>query len=220
VLASYLETVWRALRNGAPLPLSHRQATALVGELYRAWALGEGREDAASDSVTLDRVTSKVMKPSGDDDESMENVPALWETARRFLDRVGVADKPWTLERTFGPLIDRLLLAKGIYRVDPASREMVMTAFHLALRDAFEARERNAEGDYRPDPKAERFPAFEQAPIKLPSSPPVYEASEIQELTHGPTRGLVGGGGGWRPDDQHTRELRSHDTPVRGLPTP
>src|SRR5277367_1354481 len=42
-LAAYLEIVWRALRNGAPLPLTHRQATALAGELYRGWAMGEGR---------------------------------------------------------------------------------------------------------------------------------------------------------------------------------
>ena len=48
---------------------------------------------------------------------------------------------------------------------------MVLKAFHLALRDAFEARERNAEGDYRPDPKAERFPSFEQAPVNEPPSP-------------------------------------------------
>jgi len=52
--------------------------------------------------------------------------------------------------------------------VDTSSREMVLRAFHLALRDAFEARQRNAEGDYRPDPKAERFPSFEQGPVKPP----------------------------------------------------
>jgi integrase len=170
-LGAFVETVWRALRNGTPLPLTHRQATALAGVLYRTWAEGEGREAAASTSVTLDLATSKPIEPSGDD-ESMENVPGIWETARLFLNRVGEANKPWTWERTFGPLIDRLLLARGIHRVDPASREMVMKAFHLALRDGFEARERNAEGDYKSDPKAERFPSFEQAPIEPRSPPP------------------------------------------------
>ena len=33
--AAYLETVWAALRNDAPVHLTHRQATALAGELYR-----------------------------------------------------------------------------------------------------------------------------------------------------------------------------------------
>ena len=44
--------------------------------------------------------------------------------------------------------------------MDPRSRARVLHAFHLALRDAFAARERNAEGDYSPDPKAERFPGW------------------------------------------------------------
>jgi hypothetical protein len=164
-LAAYLETVWRALRNGALLPLTHRQATALAGELYRAWATGEGRERTTS--VTIDRATSKAMEPtSGGDESSMENVPALWEAARQSLE---AADH----ERTFGPLVDRLLLAKGVGRADTSSREMVLRAFHLALRDAFEARQRNAEGDYRPDLKAERFPSFEHGPVKPPSFPSV-----------------------------------------------
>ena len=45
---AYLENVWRALREDAPVSLTHRQATALAGELYRAWANGEGRERATS----------------------------------------------------------------------------------------------------------------------------------------------------------------------------
>ena len=174
-----METTWRALRDGAPLPLTltHRQVTALAGRLFRIVASGEGREATASISVTLDRATSDPMKPSGDD-ESIENVPDLWETASQFLDRVErdslrqpSAKRPWTLERTYGSLIDRLLREEGIGRVDAPSREMLLTAFHLALREAFEARQRSASGDYRPDPKAERFPAFEQAPIKQPPSP-------------------------------------------------
>ena len=86
-LGAYVETVWRALREGAPLPLTHRQATALAGELYRAWASGRER----TTSVTIDRATSKAMEPtSGDDESSMEEVPALWESARQSL---GAADR-------------------------------------------------------------------------------------------------------------------------------
>jgi hypothetical protein len=42
-IAAYLESVWQALRADAPVSLTRRQATALAGELYRAWADGEGR---------------------------------------------------------------------------------------------------------------------------------------------------------------------------------
>src|SRR2546423_1434673 len=41
VVAAHLEKVWRALREKTPVSLTHRQATALAGELYRAWAGGE-----------------------------------------------------------------------------------------------------------------------------------------------------------------------------------
>jgi hypothetical protein len=43
-VVAYLESVWRALRSTAPVTLTYRQATALAGRLYRAWANGEGRE--------------------------------------------------------------------------------------------------------------------------------------------------------------------------------
>ena len=175
-LAAYLEIVWRALREDSLVPLTHRQATALAGRLFRAWASGEGREHTTS--VVVDRLNGTGQPGDG----SADNVPDFWEFAQRHLDQVEAADeefrmeaerrvrvgeeaseKPRPLERTFGPIIDRLLLHEGIRRVDPATRDMLLRAFHLALRDAFESRQRNASGDYRPDPKAERFPAFERS---------------------------------------------------------
>lgn len=41
---AHLETVWQSLRATTPISLSHKQATALAGDLYRAWANGEERE--------------------------------------------------------------------------------------------------------------------------------------------------------------------------------
>jgi hypothetical protein len=38
------EGVWRALRQDRPIALTHAQATALAGELYRAWADRAERE--------------------------------------------------------------------------------------------------------------------------------------------------------------------------------
>lgn len=64
------------------------------------------------------------------------------------------------LEIHLGRLVDHLLLSEGIRRVDAASRRLLLRAFWLALRDAFEVRLRNAQGDYSPDPKSERFPAW------------------------------------------------------------
>lgn len=50
--------------------------------------------------------------------------------------------------------MDCLLLTKGIRPVDSESRALLLTAFLMALRDAFASRHRNAGGDYTSDPKA------------------------------------------------------------------
>lgn len=171
---AYLERVWQALRQDAPIPLNHREATALSGRLYRAWASGVGQEHTTS--VTFDRESRKWMP----DTDNADNVPEFWEAAKKHLDKVKEADeaepearepKARPLERAFGAIIDKLLLSEGIRLVDPASREMLLGEFHRALRDAFDTRQRNANGDYSPDPKAERFPAFERTQPKAPSPP-------------------------------------------------
>lgn len=153
-IAAYLETVWRALREDSPIPLTNRQATALAGRLYRAWSAGEGRER----TIAIVLNANRVWEP---DHESTDDVPDYWEAAARHLEALGDSDEPADLEAAFGPIIDRLLLGEGIRRVDPGSRLLLLKAFRLALQDAFERRGRNAGGDYTPDPKAERFPAFE-----------------------------------------------------------
>ncbi len=43
-LDAHLEGVWRHLMAGAPITLTNKQAVALAGRLYRAWAVGEGGE--------------------------------------------------------------------------------------------------------------------------------------------------------------------------------
>jgi integrase len=162
-IAGYLETVWQALREGAPVPLTNKQATALAKDLYLAWANGEGRERTIGIRLTADRKWEQVT------DESLDDEPEIWEAASRNLDDLAEKDDPAAMERAFGPIIDRLLLQKGIRRVDRVSRQLLFKAFRLALQDAFESRKRNAGGDYSRDVKADRFPAWE-APLAVVSS--------------------------------------------------
>ncbi len=174
------EEICKALRAKAPVNLTYAQATALGGQLYRAWAEGEGRE----------RTTVVQLTPSGfvSVTPSLEDERTTFEGALRLLEAAlpeAASDdgneepKDRLLEARIASLVgtldkiaDRLLLEEGIASVTPESRPLIHDAFRLALNDALQARQRNAEGDYSPDPKANRFPVFKQlqATKELPSS--------------------------------------------------
>jgi hypothetical protein len=149
---AYLENVWRALREDAPVSLTHRQATALAGELYHAWVNGEGRERAIA-IVHTPGVGWQREYSTHVSDSEWKAVCANWE-------KIGATGEPSDLEKPLGAIVDRLLLAKGIKRVDETTRNIILSAFWQALRDAFETRKRNAEGDYSPDAKSKRFPGW------------------------------------------------------------
>lgn len=170
-VASYLEEVWRGLRATKPLSLTHRQATALAGELYRAWASETPRE----------RTLAIVHTPDGWKRDHSE--PAIELAGFRALVSK-IESEPVNLEDALGPLVSRLLLARGIASVDEPSRALLLDAFALALKDAFASRARNLEGDYSPDLIANRFPAW--SPPEEQSAKPAGSLSSKVSL-----KGLV-----------------------------
>lgn len=165
-VAGYLETVWEALRNSRPLPLSHRQAVALAGELYRAWA--DDRKAKAWPTATHMPDGSWQIEHDADDD------PEVWEAATIAL----AGDSADALERALGPIAGRLLLRKGIHDVDAQSHAMLLREFRRALVEALEARSRQASGDYSPDLIAARFPDWE-----APSQPRATRGAAKVSLT-------------------------------------
>lgn len=188
-VAAYLERTWRNLRENRPLPLNHRQAVALAGELYASW-VSERRQDIG---VSYEE-GRWIPLPASD---LMDNEPDAWEAAIRRalsdgeggqapeseLPRVPAVD----LEKACGPLVDRLLRRKGFHALDPESREMVLDAFMRALRDAMASRQKHARGDYSPDPIAGRFPAFEVEPPATKAVPAPSAAASVS------LKGLVDG---------------------------
>lgn len=157
-VACYLEEVWRGLRATKPLSLTHRQATALAGELYRAWASEAPRE------LTL----AIVHTPDGW--KRVHSEPAIELAGFKALVSK-IESEAVNLEDAVGPLVRRFLLARGVTSVDEPSRALLLDAFALALKDAFASRARNLEGDYSPDPKANRFPAWGPSEAQ-PANPP------------------------------------------------
>lgn len=174
--AAYLQNIWTAFRSGAPISLTHRQATALSGELYRSWADSGER----SRSTSMVHVAGAGWQRDNDDQEEMEG---HWAAVADMMQRMGEADG---LEKPLGPLVDRLLREKGIRQLDAQSRSIVLSAFYKALRDAFENRRRNAEGDYSPDAKAQRFPQWQDV-TDAPLAPRLVNGSRVS------LKGLVEG---------------------------
>lgn len=145
---------WQMLREARPLSLTNEQAHALAGELYRPWARQPrpGTVMAVQHNPETNQ-WRRVTVPGG------EFRAKEWKKIIKGWRQRG--EEPEELEAAFGPIIDRLLQEKGIARIDPASRELVLKAFRRALVDAFKHRRRMAKGDFEPDPKAERFPAWQ-----------------------------------------------------------
>ena len=124
----------------------------MAGELYRAWS-DEKRQ----------RVTAIEIEPGGAArviSDVTDAEPEAWGAVGQML--AGI-EEPSDLERTFGPILDRLLLSKGIAAIDPGSREMALAALLKAMQDATAKRERNATGDYSPDDTARRFPQWDRS---------------------------------------------------------
>ncbi|WP_404559397.1 site-specific integrase [Bradyrhizobium ottawaense] len=199
----YLERILRAFRDYSPTSLTNAQATALAGRLYRAWAGGEGRErtyaveqghdgkmhpaphDPEDDAVIFEAALMRLVRLETLGKHELDKPKLLRDPFD--LDNLPPADQcPETsaLEIHLGRLVDRLLLSEGIRRVDAASRGLLLRAFWQALRDAFEVRLRNAQGDYTPDAKAERFPAW-VAPNGATTERPPPKGGSLTSLVEG-----------------------------------
>lgn len=112
---AYLESVWQAVRNDAPVHPTHRQATALAGD-----SIASGRTArAAPGGRHGSRARCLGWTP---DTESHEEQEAHWAAVRRC--GRGAAKR---LEKLLGPIVDCLLLTKGIRGVDSESRSLLFT---------------------------------------------------------------------------------------------
>lgn len=162
---AFLSKVFAELRANEAVTLTHRQATALGGELYRSW----------TDELHRERRHSIVITDAGwvtddeDDDGFVDEL--IFASVVAYLDRIKESSDENTLEIVLGPIADRLLARKGILRLTAASRRMALEAFWLALRDAMERRQREAGGDYSPDPRSERFPEWSQPKVASKPAP-------------------------------------------------
>ncbi|MDX0702001.1 hypothetical protein GOD03_17335 [Sinorhizobium medicae] len=131
VVLSYLDSVWRSLREG-PKRLTQKQIAALAGEVYRA-LVSTFEEDPGKSELWQKIVNLHASAMAGDDE------------AR---------------EKWFGPTVDQILAQHQLV-VDGDSRAALLAAVGQALSLASVRLVQNAGGDYSPDTVVQRYPALE-----------------------------------------------------------
>ena len=144
-----LRRAWEAIRSG-PRKLNHKEIVALAGTLYRDFA--EAFEDDPRGAERWQKV-------------QRDNAEAIRGDWAKLSLRIPVAST--ARERTvaslavrFGPLVDAVLARESLV-VDDKFRDALLLEAGRALTDAAAKLERNAKGDYAPDPKAARFPQWQ-----------------------------------------------------------
>jgi integrase len=113
-----------------PEPLPHIRIVALSGVLYRSYM-------------------SMLEKEPGE--------ASLWAAVLKLTEKA--SSTPASLEQWYGEEADRLLLEQGIV-TDEVSRNRLLQEVHRSTKQWAEQQLKRAEGDYSPDPKADRFPRF------------------------------------------------------------
>nr|WP_162623641.1 tyrosine-type recombinase/integrase [Paracoccus saliphilus] len=135
--AAALQEHWRLIKQETttgPVQLTQRQTEAFAGEYLRDQ-------------------TRQHQDDPGDPDE--------WDAGLSALEDMGQTGEG--LERLHGEDADRMLQRRGL-AVDAPSRKRLLEAMHRAYVIFAEGQERRGLGDFRPDPRAERFPEFPSAP--------------------------------------------------------
>ncbi|WP_152047138.1 DUF6538 domain-containing protein [Aureimonas psammosilenae] len=131
-----LERAWRAVRTG-PVSLSFQQTVALAGEWYREMVAGwsdDPGEAAAWEDMRAHIVDAQL-------DLERDETPSNW---RRLEDAVHPSP---------------FLRSRGV-ELDETTKRRFLREAGKALTQAAGVLERNADGDYRPDPDAMRFPEW------------------------------------------------------------
>lgn len=143
----YLNGIWRSVREG-PKRLTHKEAIALAGEVYRAWT------DALEDDPGSAEMWSKV--------EEANEQAAQGRFGRSSL-RIthDAASRARSIQERVGNLTNVVLARRGLM-IDAESRGRLNEQVLSAMRQVSEVQSRRVEGDYSPDPRATRFPVFEE----------------------------------------------------------
>lgn len=180
-----VERQFLAWRTG-PSTISHLQAVALAGEVYRlyvnrfqenpgtpdAWAAFKAFNRAAKEGRLLNPPTLNFDELP----DSAQAVAVFGQNLTEGVDahRAETVNELQALEVRFGRLANWVLQKHGML-IDLEGRSKLLRLIADAVIDAGWSLKRKANGDYTPDPKADRFP-----PISMVAKP--SKAMSLEEL--------------------------------------
>jgi len=169
-----LEAFWEAVRNG-PISLTNKEVWQLAARMYH-------------DFVEF---------------EDVPGSPGMWEKVIEFNNRAKEEDRDLNaladslvrspaLERNLGSYADKILSDVGT-EADEESRWQLVLALNKVSNDIAEKLKRNAEGDYRPDPNATRYPKIDN-PIKRKQTDDLIPSTITGLFENWAARKKLGGG--------------------------
>lgn len=143
---AYLSGVWHALRQDCDAPpLTPEEAFALAGELRDAWIAETGIKTTALDLESFETGRWVPAEPG------LElTPPEAWESVSETLARPNALKQD--PEDFVRPHAKRLLLKKGIGRIDEGSMALLCRALVAGLKDAYGVRQRHASGNFSKPP--------------------------------------------------------------------
>lgn len=212
---AYLQGVYEELRRG-PQTLSQKQVAALSGDVYRLvverfddnpgtpdrWAAFKALSRAAREG----RIASPPAITPDVPDDSKAAASLIGATTSAAVNALtpNPTAAPSALEKRYGVLVDWVLAEKGVV-ITGESRAALIAAVDSAATDAALRLKRAAAGDWTPDPKEARFPAWSPpratqetrkgAPVDGPSWDQIITAWENQ---HKAGRGRASVRADWR----------------------
>ncbi|MBS9719067.1 site-specific integrase [Tianweitania sp. BSSL-BM11] len=144
-ITAYLARMWQSVRDGTRR-LTHKEALALAGEIYREFV------EAIEDDPGKPEMWAGV---------EVANIAAtegrFGRAALMISDDATIRQK--SMEERFGFWADSKLATLG-FLVDDDSRRRLIEETGKALQDAAMDLMRNADGDYGPDTRTQRFPTW------------------------------------------------------------
>lgn len=186
--AAELEARWSNLRQGSKR-ISHKEAVAIAGEFYHQ-LVGAHEDDPGETNLILGRLLSdQVAAGSPEVRIVAAGNPVITD---RLLDR---------LKNQHRSSVEAYLKDRGEL-VDQGSFERILGAVNVAVAQGREQVLRFAQGDYRPDPSADRFPprrTMVAEPAAEPQDKDHFDLKAIYEKFADETQHAMATRKKWRP---------------------